>query len=43
MAESELSEGSPQPVGDPLYKPLVNVSRQTMAAFLHRYDETTHT
>jgi hypothetical protein len=39
MAETELAVGTPQPVGDPLYKPLLNVSRQTMSAFLHRYDE----
>jgi hypothetical protein len=39
MAETELSVGTPQPVGDPLYKPVLNVSRQTMSAFLHRYDQ----
>jgi hypothetical protein len=40
MAETELSTGTPNPPGDPLYKPMSNVTRQAMSAFLHRYDES---
>ncbi|MCC5952025.1 MAG: S-layer homology domain-containing protein [Acidimicrobiia bacterium] len=36
MAEVELSTGTPQTGSKPLYKPTDAVSRQAMAAFLHR-------
>jgi hypothetical protein len=36
MAETELSTGTPNPPGKPLYKPADAVSRQAMSAFLHR-------
>ena len=36
MASSGISAGTPQPSGLPLYKPADPVSRQAMAAFLHR-------
>jgi hypothetical protein len=36
MAETGLSTGTPQSGGKPLYKPGSTVSRQAMAAFLHR-------
>jgi len=39
MAETELSLGTPNPPGKPLYKPTVAVSRQAMAAFLYRFDQ----
>ena len=38
MAQTGLSTGTPQPGGKPLYKPASPVSRQAMAAFLHRYE-----
>jgi hypothetical protein len=37
MAEEGISTGTPQPGGKPLFEPGANVSRQAMAAFLHRY------
>ncbi len=37
MAESGNSTGTPNPPDKPLYKPSDDVSRQAMAAFLHRY------
>lgn len=39
MFETGLSTGTPQPGGLPLYKPVSNVSRQAMAAFLFRFDQ----
>lgn len=39
MAEAGLSTGTPNPPGKPLYKPGDAVSRQAMAAFLHRFSE----
>ena len=40
MADSGLSLGVPGPTGtEPAFQPGTPVSRQTMAAFLHRYDE----
>jgi hypothetical protein len=39
MADTGLASGVPNPAGgDPLYQPSNPVTRQTMAAFLHRYD-----
>jgi opacity protein-like surface antigen len=37
MGESGVSTGTPQAGGKPLYKPGSNVSREAMAAFLHRF------
>jgi len=39
MASSDLSAGTPNPPGKPLYLPADAVSRQAMAAFLYRYDD----
>ena len=36
MADRDISTGTPQPSGKPLYKPLDAVSRQAMALFLQR-------
>jgi|GEM_PF-2914014 len=38
MAETQLSTGTPNLPGKPLYKPANPVSRQAVAAFLNRYD-----
>ncbi len=38
MADTGLSTGTPNPPGDPLYKPTPAVSRMAMAAFLFRFD-----
>ena len=38
MKATGISTGTPQPTGKPLYKPVDPVSRQAMAAFLHRAD-----
>ena len=44
MYEEGISTGTPQPGGKPLYKPADAVSRQAMAAFLHRFEGgTPHT
>lgn len=37
MASNDLSTGTPNPPGLPLYKPTDSVSRQAMAAFLYRH------
>jgi hypothetical protein len=37
MGESGVSTGTPQSGGKPLYKPSSRVSREAMAAFLHRF------
>ena len=38
MFQTGISTGTPQPSGNPLYKPLDPVSRQAMALFLYRFD-----
>jgi len=39
MAANEISEGTAQPSGKPLYKPLDAVSRQAMALFMYRLSD----
>lgn len=39
MADTGLSLGTPNPPGKPLYRPSDPVTRQTMAAFMFRFDQ----